>query len=180
MQSRPDRRGVTMLELLIALALAGITLAIGALMLAQLGDANARIASEVVTEADANNGDRALRRWLADARPAADTSERFSGDARTLTFTTLCDTPSGWREPCRATLMLDSLRDSSVLVAATDRGEQLPVRRLAGAASFRYLDLASRDTIWFARWTASVALPSAVAIVVGVDSAMLPLGSVRE
>jgi hypothetical protein len=169
-----------MLELLIALALAGAVLVGGALLLEQLTDAQARILAVTAVEARTNNGDRALRRLLADARAAADSSERFAGDSRTATYVTLCDVPSGWRERCRVTLMIDSLADSSVVVAATDRGDELSLRRMAGAAAFRYFDLTDRDSPWLTRWSPSVALPIALAIVAGSDTTVLPLGSGRE
>ncbi|MGH7622426.1 MAG: hypothetical protein ACREMU_08820, partial [Gemmatimonadaceae bacterium] len=79
-----------MLELVIALALAGIVLAGGALLLDELGDANARVASESATESATNNGARALDELLADARPADDSSERFAGDSHTASYATLC------------------------------------------------------------------------------------------
>ena len=177
---RRSRRGLTMFELVIALALAGTVLAVGALLLDELGDANARVFAQATPEATANNGARALDRLYADARPAADSSERFAGDSRTASYTTLCDTPSGWRERCRVKLMIESLADSSAVIAQSDRGDALTLERVAGAATFRYVDLNARDTTWLARWSPSVALPHAIAIVAGADTTVLPLGSARE
>jgi prepilin-type N-terminal cleavage/methylation domain-containing protein len=177
---RRDRNGLTMFEIVIALALAGIVLTGGALLLDELGDANARVFSASSAEAKTNNGARTLERFFADARPAADSSERFAGDSRTAIYATLCDTPSGWRERCRVKLMIDSLADSSAIIALSDRGDALTLGRVAGAATFRYVDLSARDTTWFVRWSASVALPHAMAIVAGADTTVMPVGSARE
>jgi hypothetical protein len=76
--------------------------------------------------------------------------------------------------------MIDSLADSSVIVAATDRGDELSLRRIAGVAAFRYFDVADRDSSWLARWAPSIAPPMAMAIVAGADTTLLPLGSARE
>jgi prepilin-type N-terminal cleavage/methylation domain-containing protein len=180
MRQLRSRRGLTMFELIIALALAGTVLAGGALLLEELGDANARVFAQAATEAATNNGARARDRLFADARPADDSSERFTGDSRAASFTTLCDTPAGWRERCRVKLMIDSLADSSAVIALSDRGDALTLGRIGGAASFRYIDLTGRDTAWLTRWSPSVALPHAIAIVAGVDTAVLPLGPARE
>ncbi|HWH51544.1 MAG TPA: hypothetical protein VN651_08360 [Gemmatimonadaceae bacterium] len=175
-----NRGGLTMFELVIALALAGTVLAGGALLLEELGDANARMFAQAATVAATNNGARALDRLFADARPADDSSERFTGDSRAASYATLCDTPSGWRERCRVKLMIDSLADSSAVIALSDGGEALTLGRVGGAATFRYIDLSARDTTWLMRWSPSVALPDAIAIVAGADTAVLPLGSARE
>ena len=180
LRSRRSRGGLTMFELVIALALAGIVLAGGALLLEQLGDSNARVFSAAAREAAANNGARMLDRLLADAGTADDSSERFAGAPRTASYTTLCDTPSGWRERCRVELMIDSLPDSSAVMAQFAGGYAVMLWRIAGAAAFRYVDLDARDTAWLVRWSPSVALPHAIAIVGGADTTVLPVGSARE
>ena len=174
-----SRRGLTMIELVIGLAIAGIVLTGGALLLDSLGEASVRVLSSSATDAATNNGARMLDRLLADARIAEDSSERFFGDARTASFTTLCDSPSGWRERCRIKLFIDSLADSSAVIALSDHAA-LTLARVAGAATFRYIDLSAPDTTWLARWSPSVALPHAVAIVAGADSLVLPVGSTRD
>jgi prepilin-type N-terminal cleavage/methylation domain-containing protein len=183
-----SRRGVTLLELIIALAISGLAI-LGCVMLVdQLNDSHERIVRDRAADAKAGNGDRLLRRLLADARTTTDTGDRFRGDEHNARYLTLCDTPSGWPEPCRVSLSIDSLRDSSAFVAETKREDRLDetieerfeLRRVFGAATFRYLDLAVRDSSWVGRWAPSIALPGAIVIVTGTDTTVLPLGSARD
>jgi prepilin-type N-terminal cleavage/methylation domain-containing protein len=179
---RPSARrpGVTLLELLIALSISGLAILGGVLLLDQLNDSAARIVAERVADAGAGNGDRLLRRLLADARSSTDSAQRFVGDEHNAAYLTRCDVPSGWSESCRARLMIDSVRDSSVVVAETSNADHFVVRRIAGAATLRYLDLTARDSAWVRRWAASISLPSAIAVVAGNDTTVFALGSVRD
>jgi prepilin-type N-terminal cleavage/methylation domain-containing protein len=179
-----NRSGVTLVELIIALAISGLAILGCVMLLDQLNDAHARISRDRVADATAGNGDRLLRRLLVDAHTTADTADRFRGDEHNASYVTLCDVPSGWPEACRVTLSLDSLRDSTVIVAyiAHDSSgdERLDVRGVLGPATFRYLDLSARDSLWVRKWATSIALPSAIALVVGFDTTVFPLGSARD
>ena len=178
------RHGVTLLELIIALAISGLAMLGCVMLFDQLDDAHAHIARDRAADATAGNGDRLLRRLLIDAHTTIDTAERFRGDERNASYLSLCDMPSGWPESCRVTLSLDSLRDSSVIVAnisySEHTEERFDVRRTPGAATFRYLDLSARDSSWVRKWATSIALPGAIAVVAGNDTTVLPLGSARE
>lgn len=181
MRQLNSRRGLTLVELLVALAIAGLAMLGGVLLLDQVNDSGGRIGEQSTHDATAGNGDRILRRLLADAQSTTDTTRRFRADAHNASYLTMCDAPSGWAEPCRATLSIDSLPDSSAVIAETDRGDRIELRRIAGAASFRYLDLlAPPDSMWVSQWVTSIALPAAIALIAGPDTTILPLGSVRD
>jgi len=150
------------------------------MLLDQLSDSHERIARDRIADAAAGNGDRMLRRLLVDARSTTDSAERFRGDERNASYLTLCDTPNGWPEACRVVIALDSLRDSTAIIAETSRGERFEVRRIAGAATFRYFDPLARDSSWVSQWATSIALPGAIGLVVGIDTTILPLGSARD
>jgi hypothetical protein len=173
---------VTLVELLIALAITGVAMLGGMLLLDQVNDSNRRISSDSVHDAESGNGDRFLRRLFADVRETTDTAQRFRGEERTARYLTLCDTPGGWAERCLALVSIDSLRDSSVIVAETDLGDRFEVRRMAGSATFRYLDPASPpESSWVRRWATSILPPAALALVVpDGDTTVLPVGSVRD
>jgi prepilin-type N-terminal cleavage/methylation domain-containing protein len=181
MRPRVERRGVTLLELLVALAIAGLAMLGGVLLLDQVDDSARRIDAESRRDALDNNGERALSRLLADARGSSDTADRFRGDDQNASFLGLCDMPSGWPELCRVGLSITSEPDSSAVVAQPASGPAFAVARVAGPAAFRYLDAArSGDSAWLARWTASIALPAALALITPVDTTVFPLGSVRD
>lgn len=181
MPTARSRSGLTLFELLVALSISGLAILGGVMLLDQIGDSDARIVDDSMHDATAANGDRLLRRLLVDARSTTDTVDRFRGDEQNASYLTRCDTPSGWAEPCRARLSVDSLGDSSAIVAETDRGERFEVRRVAGIGTLRYLsESTDPDSAWVRRWTTSIALPAAIAFIVWPDTTIWPLGSVRD
>ena len=180
MRSRRDRPGISLIELLIALSISGFAILGGIMLLDQLMDSDARIVTDRAADARAGNGDRLFRRLFADAVATTDTTHRFRADDHNATYFTFCDTPSGWPEACRVSFMLDSVADSTAIVAETSRGEHYVVRRVDGAASFRYFDVSALDSSWVRQWTTSIALPGAIAIVSRGDTIVLPLGSSRD
>jgi hypothetical protein len=172
---------VTLLELVIALAISGFAILGGVVLLDQLTDSGKRITEDSMRDATAGNGDRLLRRFLIDGQATTDTALRFRGNEHTASYLSLCDTPSGWSERCRVMLSIDSLPDTSAVIAETDRGERFEVRRVFGVARFRYLDLAAqRDSLWVREWATSIAPPRAIALVVNVDTVVFAFGSVHE
>lgn len=175
------RRGATLVEVMLAVGLFGFAMLACVMLLRQLDDARVRIVRDAVADNTAGNADRILRRTLADARAAADSSERFEGTERSATFMSSCDTPSGWSESCRVTLLLDSLADSTNMLLGSDRGDQYVVLRMPGEASLRYLDFSAlADSTWLRGWARSIAPPGAIGVVNGADTTVLPLGIARE
>ena len=176
-----ERRGVTLLELLIALAISGLAMVGGILLLDQVTDSDRRIDTASRRAATVANGDRLLRRLLLDARQPRDTVDRFRGDERNASYPTLCDTPSGWPEPCRALLSISVSGESSAVLAQTAPGARFVVRRVRGPAEFRYLDpTPAADSAWARQWMASVALPAAISLIAAGDTTVFPLGSRRD
>lgn len=181
MTPHAERLGVTLFELLVALTLAGLAMLGGILLLDQVNGGGRRIDAASRRDALEINGDRALTRLLADARPTTDTADRFRGDEQNASFLGLCDTPSAWPETCHVLLSITSGGDSSALVAQPGAHPAFEVRHVLGHAGFRYLDLARQaDTAWLARWMTSISLPGAVALITPFDTTVFPLGSIRD
>jgi prepilin-type N-terminal cleavage/methylation domain-containing protein len=180
MTRRDSRGGFTLVELLAALAVSGLALLGGILLLDQLTDSTTRITRRGLAVAREANGLRVLRQLLLDAQVSADSSDRFRGDARATDFSSMCQHPGGWRERCRASLSIDRRADSSVAIAMLPRGEFLELARWPGEATLRYFDVLARDSMWTDRWAPSITMPAAIGIVVGTDTLVYPLGATRD
>lgn len=170
---------MTLLEVLAAVAIAGFVILAGVLLLDSVNDATARIATDAFTSTREGNGARLLAQLLRDAAPSADTSMHFRGDERSIELTTRCGKPEGWRTPCRVVLAIDSTADSARVIAALETGEQLTLRTFRGAAHWRYFDHA-RDTTWATTWNTNATLPTALGLLAGGDTIVLPVGPSRE
>lgn len=181
MSAGAERRGMTLLELLVALTIAGAAMLGGIMLVDQVRDSRRRIDVESRKDALEMNGERLLRRLLMDARQTSDTNDRFRGDERNASYLAMCDTPAGWSEECRVLLSITSGPDSNTVVVETAPGVRLKVRRTAGQAEFRYLDGSqSADSTWLHQWMMSIALPAALALVTPADTTVFPLGSIRD
>jgi prepilin-type N-terminal cleavage/methylation domain-containing protein len=173
-------RGFTLIEVMIALALSGMVLLGGSMLLVQTTDTRDRIARQALEGDETYNGARLLRALVRNAQATTDTTERFTGDARATGFVTACQTPGGWLERCRVQLLIDQRRDSSVVIGELRAGEAIALLRLAGAWSFVYLDRAREERRWLTSWGTSIALPAAVGLVSAGDTLVWPIGAAQR
>jgi len=174
------QRGLTLIEIIAALSLAGFVMLGGQLLLDQLSDSGVRIGRQSEAAAREGNGERLLRRLLRDAMVPPDSERRFRGDTLAMEYQGRCEAPAGWLEPCPVKLAIDLRPDSSVLVAELSSRDPLVLRRLPGAAEFRYYDPSRPDSAWVVSWGTSVSLPKAIGVVVPGDTLLLPVGPPRE
>lgn len=180
MVARPDRRGFTLFELMLALALVGGAMLGAVLLLDALNDDAGRIASEGARTTREGNAERELRRLVLDARPDDDTTRRFLGDARSVSMHTRCAVPAGWSEPCDVTLAVDDRGDTTAVDAELSRGGSLVLLRDTARREWRYLDPAPRDTVWATHWSSATTLPVALALVSASDTIVLPIQVRRD
>ena len=180
MPIRERRSGMTLLEVIAAVMIAGLVLRGGVLLLDQVNDSGARIVDERWSQAYQGNAYDAAKRMLREATPSFDSTKVFRGDARSVDFFTRCQMPAGWKEICHVTFAIDSIRDTTVVVAQFDDGRQFTVRRRVGGTTFRFFDFNSRDSSWIATWSTSATLPSALAVIGIADTVVFPIGASRE
>jgi prepilin-type N-terminal cleavage/methylation domain-containing protein len=174
------RRGMTLIEVVAAIAISGLVIAAAAALLDQVNDQGARIADASLVASRNGNGRRLLRDLLVDAEPSLDTADRFRGDSTAMAFRTRCPTSLGWKESCHVRLAVDQRDDSSRIIALFDGGAQIPLRAQRGVVMFKYLSFTSSDSIWTSGWTTSATLPGAIAIVGETDTLVLPVAASRE
>src|SRR4051794_32365138 len=129
-------RGFTLIEVMIALALSGMVLLGGSMLLVQTTDTRDRIAQQALEGDETYNGARLLRALVRNAQTTTDSTERFTGDARAASFVTECQTPGGWLERCRVQLLIDQRRDNAVVIGELRAGETIALLRFAGVWSF--------------------------------------------
>ncbi|HYW08759.1 MAG TPA: prepilin-type N-terminal cleavage/methylation domain-containing protein [Longimicrobium sp.] len=173
MPSRND--GFTLVEVVVALALAGLLLLGARVLLEQVGDAAERIsgtAAEVDREA---NGERLLRAVVGSAEQPSG-ARAFRGDARGARFTSWCDLAAGWQERCDVSLGVIRVGERNVLAMELPRGEVVALRHGFASGRVIYLRDAADGGSWLAEWASSVSLPLAVGVVLDGDTLILRVG----
>jgi hypothetical protein len=171
---------MTLLETVTAIVLSFAVISLGARMLGAVGDQTDRIEAARVAGAMEANGERTLRELLAQAESFADSTREFRGEVRSLDCWSWCLTSHGYAARCSVSVSIDSLRDSSIVMAQLGDGRSFVARRDSGTSSLRYVDAASSDSSWRSHWRSSVTLPMALALITSRDTVIYPLGPSRE
>jgi prepilin-type N-terminal cleavage/methylation domain-containing protein len=172
--------GYTLVEVVAAVALAAIVVETSARLLDQIGDQGRRIRRDAVAVTDAGVARRRLDDALAHATTSSDTSRGFRGDEHFMELDSRCATSAGWSLPCRTAILIDTVRDSSIIYARDNDGPAAAVRRQRGAAFFLYRDLARPESSWAHGWRGAATLPAAIAIGSAHDTIVIPVGAARD
>jgi prepilin-type N-terminal cleavage/methylation domain-containing protein len=114
---RHSRSGFTLIEVMVALAVAAVVVLGARLALEQLADDAGRIIDGAVLADRDANAERLLRSLFRRLEVGTGSAGTFGGDERSMSFTTWCDVPGGWQERCEATLAIDTIGDEPALLA---------------------------------------------------------------
>ena len=152
-----DRRGFTLIELIVALTLAALAMTVAHRLFAAAADG-----SRVLRETHRRNARHANAvRWLEAAWRNLEVGSAeaggFEGRADQATFSTWIVVADGWAEPHRVTLEVRR----GVLQARSEGDTILLVREVL-AAEFDYLLEPGADTRWVHGWSSPVSAPIAV------------------
>lgn len=171
---RPDRAGVTLLELLVALVLLGLILLGVRAMTESLIDTADRLAARARTAEQSSLGDRVLRDVLSRVEQRSGGEENFFGDESELRFRSWCESAHGWIERCAVSLRLELQGDSAVL---TGRFNGAAGMTLASGRSMqiRYHGRPEDRTPGQPQWGSGIDVPDAISLVRGTDTLLLPL-----
>jgi prepilin-type N-terminal cleavage/methylation domain-containing protein len=170
------RAGFTLVEVLVALSIAGMLLVGARALLTQLVDGAARIGEASVGADRDANAERFLRALLLQVEANDGESIRFIGDERAARFVSWCTVPAGWQERCTATLGVVPVENGIALTVLLHGGEMIVVRRGARSGELRYLYSAGEGGTWLPTWRSVITTPLAVGILLDGDTLVLRIG----
>jgi prepilin-type N-terminal cleavage/methylation domain-containing protein len=158
-RTRFSRLGFTLLELLVALAVAGIVVLLAHRLFAAATDSGRRLmAARTALDRTAN-----ARRWLQAAFLSLDVGQLagdgFDGRPDHLRFTTWLETTGGWFERRRVELALSGGR---FVGSVGDHGDRVVLADAVTDVAFDYLLEPGAATKWVAEWVSPVSAPLAV------------------
>ncbi|MGH7719760.1 MAG: type IV pilus modification PilV family protein [Steroidobacteraceae bacterium] len=170
------RRGFTLVEVIVALAVSGVVLLGARALLSGLADhADRLVTYGRATDREAN-AERLLRSLVAQLEVGTADAGTFGGTEREARFTTWCDVPAGWQERCEVMLAIDTLDSRALLRARLSTGHDLILRRGFRAGALRYLHDADAGGMWFHVWGTGVTAPQALGVILDRDTLILRIG----
>lgn len=199
-----SRRGLTLIELLVALSITGLVMVSGYGALSVMVDHRARVMTATDAVASAAAKRRMLEGWLRGARLTIEGDATFEGlhgverdrpdDA--LTFVTNAPTPIGSQETLIHVYIDrdEKTPERGLTVNLTDRkggaSRRLEVDARATGLDIRYLSGLFGKRAWLDSWVSTTVLPSAVSLTASAAPAdslpsllraaiVVPLGSVQ-
>ena len=152
-----SRRGFTLVEVLVALVIAGMAVSTAASIIGSSTDLVGRMdARSLAWGRDAN-----ARRWLAEVFVGAAVGAghgEFVGTATRVTFDSWLWVPDGWREPGRITV---AIRDDRVVAEVAGGGEFVLFPSVT-LGRFEYLIEPGAQSRWRSEWQSDVTVPLAL------------------
>jgi len=173
------RAGFTVIELLLALSLGSLALLTSIMVLQQLAGAGDQFATLAREFDDDANGERAIRAVVRQLVAREDSLPTFDGNRQRALFTTWCDTPSGWKERCDASLALSGDVGSPALVARLSNGREVRTPIASSLGALIYLVDAELGGTWVHAWGRSLSAPLAIGVALPGDMLILSIGERR-
>ncbi|MCG8469649.1 MAG: prepilin-type N-terminal cleavage/methylation domain-containing protein [Gemmatimonadetes bacterium] len=182
------RRGFTLLETVVALAVGGIVVAGSAALVSAVADAEARVREVARAEVRVANAERILVELAAGLIPTSDAEPPLVGSPQELRFDTACIESGGWSRPCTVTWSIAE-RGTAEPVSSTLLVERGP-SWMGGASTrvelalgwapvaFSFLVSANGGGSWSSSWT-SIVPPLAIGIHGARDTLLLPIEVAR-
>ncbi len=159
--TKSRRRGFTLIELVVALAISGLVVLLAARTLVGVADGAAQLAA-ARTALDRNMN---ARRWLIEAFGSLEVgtgSGGFTGRADRVEFAASQRLPQGWLETRRITVS----REGDSLVAIVGP-QQLTIASAVRSLDCDYLLEPGASTTWVREWISAVSAPLAVRLRIG-------------
>jgi prepilin-type N-terminal cleavage/methylation domain-containing protein len=170
------RAGFTLVEVLVALALAGVVLLGARTLLEHLADETHGVTQRAASADAIANGERLLRTLAGRLEVGTAESGPFSGTSEAAHFTSWCEVPQGWLERCDVTIALEQLAGEFALVARLDDAPPLVLRRGFASGALRYLNSAAQGGQWFRSWGTGITAPLALGVILDRDTLIIRIG----
>jgi prepilin-type N-terminal cleavage/methylation domain-containing protein len=173
-----SRRGVTLIELMVAFALVALVTALAHLLLTVTDRAEERLQLLVREHADEATAAHAWRDLVlhATTSPLADRQPRsFVGGSHGVQFTSWCRGSRGFRVSCTVSARPHEAPTRFGLLVSAGGSAWLLVTE--GPVTLRYLDRSSGDLRWISDWQESRILPGGVALVGARDTIVTRIGT---
>lgn len=179
-----SRRAFTLLELLVALSIAGVTVLGGRWVLEGIATHGSNVRHGAAAASARANADHLLRELVGRMEIGATAEHGFGGAEHEVVFTSWCEVPDGWLERCRVRLAVDSaaggghalvLRAHS-LARTQSVAQPLALMRTTQAPKLRYLVSAVDGGTWFRSWGLGITAPIAIGIIADGDTTIIPIG----
>lgn len=178
MTARRCRSGFTLIEVMVAAAIAAVVVTGARTLLLSVSDSTERLVRSVQASDARLNGERLLHQLVRNVDPDTGTGS-IGGDSQRLAFRSWCAVSRGWQEPCSVVLSISTRSDSSELLARLSTGEAVTLSVRPGPAVFRYLGSAEDGGVWFTNWEAGRRSPKAIGLISQRDTVILPIGAAQ-
>ena len=172
---RTARRGFTLVEVIVAIAISALVVLAARMLLENLGAGTARIVA-ATREVDRDANAERLLRSLVGQIEVGIQRETFAGDEHSAEFTSWCRMPRGWMERCRLTLSVDVAQGSPILTATLPNGDRAALARADHSLRLRYLVDASAGGTWFVKWGEGLLAPRAIGVLADSDTVIVRIG----
>lgn len=168
--------GFTLLETVVALAIGTLVILGARAILEGLGAQATRLAALARGADEDANGERLLRRLLAELEVPVGQGAAFGGNEDSLRFSSWCAVPQGWQERCRVVLLFKTTLDSVFLIGRLSTRETLILKSGRREVGFRYLADPAQGGTWFQQWGDGRNLPLAIGILMDADTMIVRIG----
>jgi prepilin-type N-terminal cleavage/methylation domain-containing protein len=174
---RGRRRGFTLLELTVALALAGVVLTTSAALLGVVVEQDRRLSAVAREQSARNVAAATVSRLLARHSAGFVSTTVFTGSSSSAEFESRCERPGGWLARCVVRLQIVERNAGGAVLEVRDNQSSIASIPLRGQrATLAYGIVGAGGRAWLSQWEGGTQAPSLIAIVSDADSLMIRVG----
>jgi prepilin-type N-terminal cleavage/methylation domain-containing protein len=161
------RHAFTLVEVLAALTIGALVLLAARALVTQLAESTRASLRHSAKEDSRANGERLARALAGRIQVIGDGASRFVGADHEARFSSWCNVPTGWQEPCVVTLAVvtdSQSADTQLTISSVETGP-IVVRHGMSHATLIYLSSAREGGEWVQAWRTDDRAPLAIGVV---------------